>query len=322
MAILPNNDTDMNAQHQTEPEEEHEDASGHADAPGVAGADAATTERVFYRDAAEFNKAMDAAAQSIRTTAGPDILGNVIWWGLIAILIFLYLADGVFGWELRTDLIPGVDLVKPLWLVVVAMIVLHFAWKRSRQPRILRKRLCLRCGTSLVNKPVDDDGGGVCPQCEREFNLGEYQRPNENRGRDFHGYIDASHFDKAIYSAAEQIRKMRGLGFESDLMGWCWLGLGVYFGGAVLFDWDFFDWIPWDAPVNLIWFITLLLWGGWYARRVRKLQPKIIDQRLCMNCGFCLLGAPIDDADLGRCSECGCVFTTAQYQRPPADEGE
>ena len=49
-----------------------------------------------------------------------------------------------------------------LWLVVVAMIGGYFAWTRSQQPRILRKRLCLKCGTSLLDRPVDDNGSGVC----------------------------------------------------------------------------------------------------------------------------------------------------------------
>ena len=209
-----------------------------------------------------------------------------------------------------------------LWLVVGAMIVGHFAWTRSRQSRILRHRLCLKCGASLVDKPVDDDGSGVCLQCGRGFNLGEYQRPDENRGRNFRGYIDATHFDKAVFSAAEQIRKTRSLGFESDVMGCCWLALAVSFGGRVLFDWDLFDWIPGGVPVHGLWFVTLLVWGSWYTMRVRKLQPAIIDQRLCMNCGFCLLGAPTDDAGLGRCAECGCVFATAQYERPPERKEE
>jgi len=300
---------DMNA-HQNEPEQEE------------TGSVAASSERVFYRDAAEFNKAMSDAAESIRTTGGPDIAGNVIWWGLIAILAFLYLADWVFGWDLRHNLIPGIDLVKPVWMVVVVMMIWYFAWTRSQQPQILRNRLCLKCGTALIDKPVDEDGSGVCSKCGRGYNLGEYQRPDENRGRNFHGYIDAAHFDKAIFSAAEQIKKTRRLGFESDMMGCCWIALAVSFGISVLFDWELFDWIPGDIPVHLIWFVTLLLWGWWYTARVRKLKPAIVDQRLCMNCGYCLLGTPIDEMNMGRCPECGCVFASAQYDRPPEDRSE
>ena len=92
---LPNNETVMSG-HRTEPE--HEDAGGVA----------ATADRVFYRDASEFNKAMDAAARSSRAMAGPDVAGNVIWWGVLAILAFLYLADWIFGWDLRHDLVVPV----------------------------------------------------------------------------------------------------------------------------------------------------------------------------------------------------------------------
>ena len=46
------------------------------------------------------------------------------------------------------------------------------------------------------------------------------------RGRHFRGYLDEAHFDKALFAAAEQIRKTRSAGFETDIMGLCWIALG------------------------------------------------------------------------------------------------
>jgi uncharacterized Zn finger protein (UPF0148 family) len=289
-------------------------------ADGADSEDAPPVERVVYRDADEFNKAMDAAAESIANAKGPDVLGHVVWWGIIALQAGLYIAYWAFGWDVRRTLIPGVDLVKPLWIVIVSLVVWYHVWTRGQHGRILRNRLCLKCGTSLLDVELDDEDGGVCPTCERRFNLGAYQRPSENRGRDFRGYVDATHFDKTLYATAEHIKKARRLGFESDLMRWLWLGLGVCFGGQVLLRWDPFDWIPGGLPITGIWFVALLVWGAWYAARVRRIGPSIVEHRLCMGCGYCLLHTPTDEDGTGRCPECGSVFVLAQYERPLEEE--
>ena len=200
--------------------------------------------RIFYRDADEFNKTLDKASESIRTAAGPEIVGNVIWWGLVVFQAFLYGCDWIFDWEVRRQIIPAIDVVKPLWVVIIGLIIYHHAWTRDRHARILRNRLCFKCGTKLLDAEVDDDGSGRCLTCGRDFNLGEYRRPDENRGSGFQGYIDRDHFDKAMYAAAEQIKKSRSFGFEGDLLGWCWLGLGVSAVCKWLLGWDVFEWLP------------------------------------------------------------------------------
>ena len=272
--------------------------------------------RIFYRDADEFNKTLDKASESIRTAAGPEIVGNVIWWGLVVFQAFLYGCDWIFDWEVRRQIIPGIDVVKPLWVVIIGLIIYHHAWTRDRHHRILRNRLCFKCGTKLLEAEVDDDGGGRCPKCDRDFNLGEYRRPDENRGSGFQGYIDRDHFDKAMYAAAEQIKKSRSFGFEGDLLGWCWLGLGVSAVCKWLLGWDVFEWLPWSGPYNGVWLILLLIWSGIYSARVKRLRPAIVDRRRCFNCGYSLLHTLTDEHGLGRCSECGCEFATAQYERP------
>lgn len=285
---------------------------------GMSGSDAtmAPRERIFYRDADEFNKALDKASEAIRTSASPDYLGNTIWWGLVAFQAFLYIADWVFDWEVRNEIIPGVDLVKPIWIVIIGVIAFYHGWTRNRHAQILKSRLCFKCGTKLLKVEVDDGGDGVCPDCEREFNLGEYRPPTENRGRGFQGYIDQPHFDKVMYATAEQIRKSRGQ-FESDLLGWCWLGLGVSFGLKMLLKWDLFEWLPWPIPVHAVWLVVMLIWSWIYTIRVKRLRPGILDRRLCFICGYSLIQARTNEAGVGRCPECGSEFILAQYDNPP-----
>ena len=272
-------------------------------------------ERVFYRDAGEFNQRLDRAADSIHKAEGPDVVGGVIWGGLVAFQAFLYVADWIFDWEVREKIIPGVDLTKPLWVLIIGLALFHHAWRHSQHARILKNRLCLQCGTKLLDLEPDEGGGGACPRCGREFNVGEYRRPDENRGRGFKGYIDADHFDKAMYAAAEHLKKARLFGFEGELIGWCWLALGVSFGCKLLLDWDLFAWLPWPMPYGL-WLVALSVWSGIYAWRLQRMRPAIVNHRLCLNCGYSLLHAPTDEQAIGRCPECGCDFATAQYERP------
>ncbi len=160
-----------------------------------------------YRDEDEFNTALDAAAESINPSAGNTTRGQVIFWSLVAVQVFLYASGWILGWDVRRGLVPGVDLTRPVWLVIVLVLVFHHVWTRQQHGRILRGRLCFGCGRPLFEVPVDEQERGACPQCGREFDLGQYRRPVENRGRRFRGYVDADHFDKTMYAAAEHLKK-------------------------------------------------------------------------------------------------------------------
>jgi DNA-directed RNA polymerase subunit RPC12/RpoP len=282
----------------------------------------ASRERPVYRDAEEFNKALDAASESIRKAAGPDVVGNTIWWGVLALQAALYGSSLAFDWNIRHTLIPGVDLVKPVWVIIVGMVVYHHVWTRQRHRTILKRRMCFECGRSLVDVKTDDDGTGACPKCGHAFNLGQYRRPEENRGRAFRGYLDGDHFDKAMYAVAEDLKKHRGVALEGDALGIAWITLGVCFGLDVVLDWDMLDWIPGPQPTIGIWFIAMLIWSGWYAMRVKALRPDIVKNRLCFDCGFSLLGTETNEHGVGRCPECGGKFVLAQYERPEDPDGE
>lgn len=280
-------------------------------------------QRVAYRDAGEFNKAMDRAADAIRAAEGPDIAGTVIWAALVGFQAFLYVTDWVFDWEVREKIIPGVDLAKPLWVLIVGMVLFHHAWARYQHGRILKNRLCLRCGAKLLEVEVDEGGSGTCPKCRRAFNLGEYRRPDENRGRSFAGYIDPSHFDKAMYAASEHLKKARLFGLEGEVIGWSWLALGVSFGCKVILGWNLLEWLP-GSHHHFLWLVTMLAWSGIYAWRVQRMRPAIAERRLCLNCGYSLLHTPTGEDGIGRCPECGGEFAIGQYERPAetAPEGD
>lgn len=271
-------------------------------------------ERVYYRDLDSYNKALDLAWESIESRGVSATVRTVIWMGLLATLAGIYCSDWFLDWPLRFGL--GFDLAKPVWLMLIAFAVVEHVRTRRRHARIRAHRLCMECGVELLAIELDDDGGGVCPSCGRAFNVGEYRRPDENRGRGFHGYIDQDHFEKAMYAAAEHLRDSRGLGVESDLLGWGWLALVVCFGLKVVLDWDLFDWVPGGIPVYLVVFVGLLVLSSIHAARVRRLQPDIEQRRLCVECGFCLLQTPVDAAGIGRCPECGSEFCVAQYSAP------
>ena len=273
-------------------------------------------ERLFYHDVGAFNTAMDKAAESISNAEKSNTLGQVIWWSAVALLAFLYLSDWILDWEVRRA-IPGVDLVKPLWAAIIGLIIGYHAWQRHQHDRIVKKRLCLECGTSLLRDPVDEVGSGVCPRCDRDFNLGEYRRPTENRGAGFKGYIDEKHFDKSMYAAAEQIRKTRGANLEFELLGWSWLALGVSFGIKLIFGLNLLEWIPGELPYYIFWLGIVLAWSGAWAFRVQRLQPAIVAKRLCFNCGYSLVHALVDATGWGRCPECAQEFAMKQYKKPP-----
>jgi hypothetical protein len=284
-------------------------------APGLAG------ERVFYRDDDEFHTALDKATETIIKAEGPPAFRTIAWITLIGLQAALYLSDWILGWNLREGLVPGVDLVKPMWVVLFVTAVIDHTWTRNRQGRILKQRLCFECARSLLDVPTDDDGGGTCPGCDRVFNLGEYRRPGENRGREFQGYIDGAHFDKTMYAAAERIHRVRGGGLQTDLLTWGWTALGVCFGLSVV-GWDPLDWIPGPQPNYGIAAGIMGVWSLVHWLRTRRLRPAISERLLCLDCGYSLVQTPRDENGVGRCPECGTVFAVAQYERPPDDEDE
>lgn len=61
--------------------------------------------------------------------------------------------------------------------------------------------------------------------------------------------------------------------------------------------------------------LAIALWWGLRGRT--RFRDRLIEQRLCFDCGYALIGAPTDDLGRGRCPECGKAFRVATYLRPP-----
>lgn len=60
--------------------------------------------------------------------------------------------------------------------------------------------------------------------------------------------------------------------------------------------------------------LALALWWGLRGRT--RFRKRLIEQRLCFDCGYALIGAPTDEQGRGRCPECGKAFRVAAYLRP------
>ena len=65
--------------------------------------------------------------------------------------------------------------------------------------------------------------------------------------------------------------------------------------------------------------IPFALLGGawWYERRLAHTRRRIIDERLCLECGYALHATPSDANGNGSCPECGRSFTLAVYEEAP-----
>lgn len=65
--------------------------------------------------------------------------------------------------------------------LVLGVLVPVFMWLLTRKAllarRIVARRLCFRCGYSLVQSPVSEQGTGTCPECGNTFLLAHYRRP-------------------------------------------------------------------------------------------------------------------------------------------------
>ena len=73
----------------------------------------------FYRDEAHFHEVLDEASRRIQTR---NVVGFLVIWAPLFALTFQVLClvgSLVFGWDPRQTLLPGIDLVGPLWWIVV-----------------------------------------------------------------------------------------------------------------------------------------------------------------------------------------------------------
>jgi hypothetical protein len=61
-------------------------------------------------------------------------------------------------------------------------------------------------------------------------------------------------------------------------------------------------------------FVVMMIWA---LRGRTRFRLRLVEQRLCFDCGYALIGQPIDENGHGRCPECGSSFDVRRYLRPP-----
>ena len=126
-------------------------------------------------------------------------------------------------------------------------------------------------------------------------------------------YRHRREFDQAMAGAAAHL-------IESRLLFGRWTGTLLWFI-CLLFlclgVWFFFA-NPRLMTTRWIAFLVPNVYACWLSTRSRRLGRKIAAKRLCLRCGYSLLGAPTDDEGWGQCSECSTRFNIAYYRRPEA----
>ncbi len=132
-------------------------------------------------------------------------------------------------------------------------------------------------------------------------------------------YDDRAQFERIITNAAEHLARGRRFRRERELLAVIGLYLTVFTVLALIGRLLAGGRVP-LIPAKLLFGAWALYvpWWLWYLHRVNKLGERIVDRRLCLCCGHCLLETPTTDRGGGFCPECGTGFNIAEY-RPPAD---
>jgi hypothetical protein len=275
-----------------------------------------------YRDEAHFREVLDEAADRIQSLPRSGQLVNGLFYGLLVFQIAGVLSRVFFKWDFREHIVPGVDLASLLWALLVSVYAIGWLGNRRFHAQIVRKRLCLDCGTPLRRAQLSADGTGQCPQCTRAFSLAEYRHPSANAGREFGGYHDNDHFDKTMSHAADRIRQTGGLRNEGQLLSSLWSGLLILWLGKVLFGWDVV--VPigrMTVGLPAVVLVVLFAWSIVHHFRNASLIERIVTNHMCLDCGYSLMHTP-DDVGIGRCPECGGEFNRRQYERPEDEDDE
>ncbi len=117
-----------------------------------------------YRYRIQFDEAMGRAAGRLMAVEHPRVRA---WYWVVSLAV---VALGLFvGFYFQ---VPGAI------LVILMPLGIWYATRTTRLARrIVRERLCLRCGYRLLESPVNEQGHGICPECGRAFSTHEYIRP-------------------------------------------------------------------------------------------------------------------------------------------------
>lgn len=300
-------------------------ANAHSDADAGNGPSPQSPPRIFYRNANEFDQAMSKAAERLRENRKQDWLYKsigIFWIVTVVIGVLALILNMADRWPFD-QWIDGGEFFKICVLAFILACILHEVVVKAAAPEVIARRLCLKCNTPLRQVEVDDDGDGVCPECERDFNIAEYQHPDERTGSEFAGYLDEKHYRESLRNAAVRIHSLTFMPIERrflDIVFWVILA-GLL--GDVWLDWYEIDW-PNDIPIAAsVGFPTWGLWCAWYWWRVQRIEGWIVHERLCLGCGYSLKGTPFDEeSQTARCPECARIVHALEYEPPTPGEAD
>ena len=121
-----------------------------------------------YYDTYHFDKSMEAAASHLMLKHGSWIdrllvLGVLILFAIFLLVFFLITTANFW-------IFVSLILLSPL------VFFLYIIRAKQFSKSIIRKRICIYCGYSLIHTFTDDNGYGTCSECGKRFHLGYYRQ--------------------------------------------------------------------------------------------------------------------------------------------------
>lgn len=310
-----------------------------------------------YRNNQHFEETIHEAAARIMRWSGLRLQWYVLTIGGVVLIVFTLLK--MFEIFIRDEpriFLSGLGLLAS-WAVALGWTWLYTLEARGLSDRIITRRLCLRCGKSLLDSPTDEQGSGVCSNCCHVFNLGDYLPPTDSiealratrqrmdAAKQSHAappialtrpvpairdsspsttspglslYEDEYHFNRVMARAAA-----RQIVFKPFALSLRFTLYGILLP-TLLFTLLALNFFPLGWPfmtlmiIGCLFFLYLL--GMKYLVQLSAMQCRIINHRLCLSCGHTLQDLLLDDRGFGNCPDCGHRFHTLEYKAPGEDE--
>ncbi len=302
-----------------------------------------------YKSQEQFDAAIEAAAQRLARWRGLRLQWYLLTIAGVVLIVLTIIKVIISAISAESGAFVPTNYLLWAWVIAVGWCLLYFRSMRRLSDKIVDKRLCLRCAASLLDAETDEHGSGVCPRCCSVFSLGDYTAPSQNiaalqaakqRVKDRlpqvldppppqgagpvrivvpRGglYRNRTHFDRVMHRAAMRfLTHGRGLvSFQTGLIGGALPATVVFFVAyAIGAERTLLFGILGIGLLLAAVLIGLTVWGHADAARAR-----VINQRLCLACGYSLRGLRTDQQGCGGCPECGRPFHPEEYTAPEGD---
>ena len=299
-----------------------------------------------YKSQEQFDAAIEAAAQRLARWRGLRLQWYLLTIAGVVLIVLTIIKVIISAVTAESGVFIPTNYLLWAWTIAVGWCLLYSRGMRRLSDRIIDKRLCLRCAASLLDAETDEHGNGVCPRCCCVFSLGDYTAPSQNiaalqvakqRVKDRlppvleppppqgakpvrivvpRGglYRNRTHFDQVMHRAAMRfLIHGRGLvTLQTGLIGGALPATVVFFVAyAIGVEWTLLFGIFGIGILIAAVLIGLTVWARADASRAR-----LINQRLCLACGYSLRGLRTDQRGCSRCPECGRPFHPEEYTAP------